>query len=231
MGPTIAFRRMLGEIEYLFEPGRIHEIIEENGADPNGKFTRRDGLISKDTCDVVKSYMDDIHENDETLDPYEIHMSNLPRHAHYNILITASKFVELVGLDAVKNILAFYHEALGYDAPVTKIKLQMSWNMNRQEHFTYHIDRKSSMIIFLGPNEDAMPFEGGGLAYLNQDGLQIEPMVPGSGIVHGPIVLHGAEGWIGKRYIIDILSYPDVDGCILQDYLDKVESNDGGVGL
>ena len=237
MGPSLPpnfFMRMLGEIEYVDDLDRIRSIIEEKQADPNGTYIRRDGLLTKLQCDTVKKFMDETHETDMSIDPYEVHRANLPRFAHYNILITPSKLVELIGLESTKTLVDFYHEALGYKAPVTKIKLQLSWNMNRQEHFTYHIDRKSSMIVFLGPNEDEPQMAdengvaiGGGLAYLNETGLNIEPMVPGSGIVHGPIVLHGAEGWIGKRYIIDILSYPDAEpeDCLFEQYFAAHNNN------
>ena len=71
------------------------------------------------------------------------------------------------------------------------------------------------MVVLLGGEN----LQGGGITYVDKDGRHdVEQFVPGSAVVHGPRVLHGALGHTGKRFTAVLYSKEGAkpEDCILK---------------
>lgn len=126
----------------------------------------------------------------------------------------------MIGKDNAKNLLTFFQESLGYEAPVTGIKIQRTDIQDEPIEFMSHADGVHTMITFLKDNGEKSDLNGGGL-YHYKDGAAIKTydINPGLTIVHGKDVIHTTYPWTGVRDILDISTNPSIKDapCKLKD--------------
>lgn len=218
-----SYGRKLGEIEVPSSPEGVRNLIQKNGADPKGIFALKDSLMSMDACNAAmafleESYMRKGYDEEAMEKEAEADGRNLPPSAHYVVDMTGSEFVDLIGKEQIETLLDFYNDSFGHQVPITTIRLQRSNNKDRGHHFTFHVDHQDNLAVLLGGKN----LVGGGIAYLNEDGLHDTGLVvPGTAIVHKADVLHGAMEWTGIRYVLILYSKSGttMDDCLLKPLL------------
>ena len=142
-------------------------------------------------------------------------LDDISEENRFALNMPGQEFVDLVGADNTRALLGYFEEALGKDAPVTSIQLQRFDNPDEIHHGGFHVDHKNAMVVFLGGEN----LQGGGITYVDQDGRHdIDQVVPGSAVVHGARVLHGALSHTGKRFTAVLYSKEEAkpEDCILK---------------
>merc|ERR1711971_706046 len=128
-------------------------------------------------------------------------------------ILTGEDFVQVFGKEHSKKLLDFFHDSLGYKAPVTEITIHRTTVGDELSYFTSHTDYNhgDSMLVFLKPSEGVIHYTGEGL-------MVTERATPGMAIVHGKDVLHKSLPFSGSRDVLEISSNPHANEstkCVL----------------
>lgn len=186
----------------------VHNKMKKKGANPNGIIKKRIDGLSVEGCKKAVEFINSKVDSDF------VAVTHSDRDS---LKLTGEELINVLGEDEVKKLVNFFHDSLGYKAPITAIRFQRHTN-NKLGFFKGHIDNMNTLITFLKQNYDNEELKGGGMYHFTDDGLLTnEKITTGLTIVHGPDVLHTVYPWIGSRDILDISSDPDgVDAkCML----------------
>jgi hypothetical protein len=189
----------------------VIKVMEKADFESNGAYAKEAGILPEDACANARHFLDEKEADIRAKDPKGKKVS--PR-------ITGEELIEIVGKENAKKLLEFFHETLGYEAPVTLIKFQRVDNGDDFSYFKPHKDGAETLITFLKPNGDDSDLVGGGLSHVSgNESFLTDKVTAGLTIVHGKDVVHASHPWKGVRDILKIASNPrlkDLD-CMLSD--------------
>lgn len=189
----------------------VIKVMDKADFESNGVYAKEAGILPEDACANARHFLDEKEANIRAKDPMGKKVS--PR-------ITGEELIEIVGKENAKKLLEFFHDTLGYEAPVTLIKFQRVDNGDDFSYFKPHKDGAETLITFLKPNGDDSDLVLGGLSHVSgNDSFLTDKVTTGLTIVHGKDVVHASHPWKGVRDILKIASNPrlkDLD-CMLSD--------------
>ena len=166
-----------------------HEIVASIGGDPKGAFYQKDSIITKDATERLLKMSEEKYSLDD-FDPMAPHHqqewradSNLIPESLALYELSGEELVDAIGKDNSKAILAFIHESFGGAASVSKISLQHANMEEKQMHFSPHMDKMDTALVFLGGSD-------ANIVYLNADGESEVITYPGKAVAHGGSTVH-----------------------------------------
>ena len=166
-----------------------HEVVASIGGDPKGAFYQKDSIITKDATERLLKMSEEKYSLDD-FDPMAPHHqqewradSNLIPESLALYELSGEELVDAIGKDNSKAILAFIHESFGGAASVSKISLQHANMEEKQMHFSPHMDKMDTALVFLGGSD-------ANIVYLNADGESEVITYPGKAVAHGGSTVH-----------------------------------------
>jgi hypothetical protein len=152
--------------------------VKELGGDLKASATHKFALLSAKQCDRLAAFADEEEKEG---------------HAQ----LSRRKLVELAGLEGARQLFAFF-KGNTEGARVTNIFIR-KMRSDDGTHLKLHKDTDTNILkVYLGGD-----FEGGESIGINtESGLHGFPNTKGSGLVHGPLYIHGLKPHSGTKYVL-----------------------------